>query len=63
MDLLKKPALAEAMALNFADNIDARMETMTELFDKADPTMEWLGFNRIVDSNVRQSSGYLQKRK
>lgn len=59
----KKPALAEAMALNFADNIDARMETMTELFDKADPTMEWLGFNRIVDSNVRQSSGYLQKRK
>ena len=51
------------MALNFADNIDARMETMTELFDKADPTMEWLGFNRIVDSNVRQSSGYLQKRK
>ena len=59
----KKPALAEAMALNFADNIDARMETMTELFDKADPTMEWLGFNRIVDCNVRQSSGYLQKRK
>lgn len=59
----KKPAIAEAMALNFADHADARMETMTELYDKADPTMEWLGFNRFVDSNIRQSSGYLQKRK
>ena len=28
----KKPALVEAMALNFADNTDAKMETMAELF-------------------------------
>lgn len=59
----KKPALAEAMALSFADHADARLETMAEIFDKSDATLEWLGFNRIVDSNVRQSSGYLQKRK
>ena len=28
----KKPALAEAVALNLADNTDARMETLTEIF-------------------------------
>ena len=28
----KKPALMEAMALNLADNTDARMETLTEIF-------------------------------
>ena len=59
----KKPAIAEAMALYLADHADARLETMTELYDKADATTEWLGFNRIVDSNIRQSSGYIQKRK
>lgn len=59
----KKPAIAEAMALNFADNADARLETMTEIYEKSDPTTEWLGFNRIVDSNIRQSSGYVNKRK
>lgn len=31
----KKPALMEAMALNLADNTDAKMETMTELFGSA----------------------------
>lgn len=59
----KKPALAEAIALSFADNTDAKLETITEIYDKADPTMEWLGFSRYVDSNVRQSSGYVHKKK
>lgn len=59
----KKPAMAEAIALNFADNTDAKLETITEVYEKADPTTEWLGFNRFVDSNVRQSSGFVQKRK
>ena len=59
----KKPAMAEAMALNFADNADAKLETMTEVYDKAEPTTEWLGYNRLLESNVRQSSGYIQKRK
>lgn len=31
----KKPALAEAVALSFADNIDAKMETIKELFASA----------------------------
>ncbi len=59
----KKPALAEAMALNFADNADAKLETITEIYDKAEPTTQWLGFNRYVDSNIRQSMGTAQKRK
>jgi len=59
----KKPAMAEAMALNFADNADAKLETITEAYDKADPTLEWLGYNRLVESNIRQSSGYVQRRK
>lgn len=59
----KKPAMAEAMALNFADNADAKLETMTEVYDKAEPTTEWLGYNRLLESNVRQSSGHIQKRK
>ena len=52
----KKPALAEAMALNLADNTDARMETMTELLEGAQPQQEWLGFNRLLDTNIRKTS-------
>ena len=53
----KKPALAEALALNLADNLDAKMETMTELL-KANankPSDEWLGYNRLFESNVRKT--------
>lgn len=59
----KKPAIAEAIALYFADNTDAKLETVTEIYDKAEATTEWLGFNRHIDSNIRQSSGYVRKRK
>lgn len=52
----KKPALAEALALNFADNADAKLQTMTELFDGAQEGTGWLGFNRMFDSNIRRSS-------
>ena len=51
----KKPALMEAVALNFADNTDAKMETLTELFAGTTET-GWLGFNRLIDSNVRKTS-------
>ena len=54
----KKPALAEAVALNFADNTDARMETFKEILSSSPDTDEWLGFNRFVDSNVRRTSKY-----
>ncbi len=54
----KKPALVEAMALFFADNTDAKMETMTELFESTQET-GWLGFNRYIDSNVRKTTNDL----
>lgn len=50
----KKPAIMEAVALNFADNTDAKMETFTELLENTDQT-DWLGFNRLFDSNVRMT--------
>lgn len=51
----KKPAIIEAIALNFADNTDAKLQTFTELLEATDET-GWLGFNRLFDSNVRMSS-------
>lgn len=52
----KKPALVEACALNLADNTDARMETLTEIFEAAGNKTDWLGFNRILDSNIRKTN-------
>lgn len=54
----KKPALAEAAALNFADNTDARMETFREILTGSAITDEWLGYNRFVDSNVRRTTEF-----
>ena len=47
----KKPAIMEAVALNFADNTDAKMQTFTELLDATEET-NWLGYNRLFESNV-----------
>ena len=52
----KKPALAEAVALNLADNTDAKMETLTEIFNGAGEQKDWLGYNRLFESNLRKSS-------
>lgn len=51
----KKPALAEAMALNLADNADAKMQTLTEIFKDKTGT-EWLGYNRLFETNLRKTS-------
>ncbi len=51
----KKPALMEAVALHFADNTDAKMETMKEIFSSTSDE-GWLGFNRLIDSNIRKTS-------
>lgn len=47
----KKPAIMEAVALNFADNTDAKLQTFTELMNNTTET-GWLGFNRLFESNV-----------
>ena len=57
----KKPALVEALALNFADNLDAKMETLTEIFAANEGKSEWLGFNRLLDSNIRRTSENFSK--
>ena len=51
----KKPALAEAMALNLADNADAKMQTLKEIFKDKKGT-DWLGYNRLFESNLRRTS-------
>ncbi len=50
----KKPAIMEAVALNFADNTDAKMQTFKEVLQSTDQT-DWLGFNRLFESNVRMT--------
>lgn len=52
----KKPAIIEALALNFADNLDAKMETLIEIFAANDSKTDWLGFNRLLDSNIRKTT-------
>lgn len=52
----KKPALAEALALSFADNVDAKMETIREIFANVpENSQEWQGYNRLLESNIRRS--------
>jgi len=53
----KKPALVEALCLSFADNLDAKMETMKELLSGIpDNNLEWQGYNRLLESNFRKTS-------
>jgi 3'-5' exoribonuclease len=47
----KKPAIAEAVALNLADNTDAKMETFTEILANA-AAPGWQGFNKFFESNI-----------
>jgi 3'-5' exoribonuclease len=53
----KKPALVEALALSFADNVDAKMETFRELLAGVpEKNLAWQGFNRLLETNVRRTS-------
>lgn len=52
----KKPAIAEAIALSFADNTDAKMQTMKEALASAEGNYGWLGYNRLFESNIRRTS-------
>ena len=52
----KKPALIEAVALTYADNTDAKLQTMTEILNGADDKSDWLGYNKFFESNIRRSS-------
>lgn len=52
----KVPALAEAMALSMADDMDAKMEQFKELFEAPEYDGGWLGYQRLLESNVRLST-------
>lgn len=50
----KKPSLMEAVALNYADDLDAKMETFKEILSSTTET-GWLGHNRLLDNNIRST--------
>lgn len=50
----KKPALIEAVALNHADDTDAKMQTFTEILESTQEN-GWLGFNRLFESNLKRT--------
>ena len=51
----KIPSLMEAIALNYADDADAKLEIMVEEFSKT-ASMDFLGVNRFLGTNIRKTS-------
>ncbi len=51
----KIPALIEALALNYADDTDAKLETFKEYLDNNSDRTGWLGYNKLFASNIRAS--------
>ncbi len=50
----KKPAIAEALALAYADDCDAKMEIFREACEEKN-TNDWLGYNKWIDSNIKKT--------
>ena len=51
----KIPAIIEALALNYADDTDAKMETFKEILENNGDNTGWMGYNRLFESNLRAS--------
>jgi len=51
----KIPAIIEALALNYADDTDAKIETFKEILESSGDNTGWLGYNRLFESNLRAS--------
>ncbi|MDE6167876.1 MAG: HD domain-containing protein [Acetatifactor sp.] len=49
----KLPALIEALALNYADDTDAKLETFKEILENNKENQGWFGYNRLFESNLR----------
>lgn len=57
----KLPAIMEAMAVSFADDLDAKLETMRECLEQADQQNKkdqfgFIGFNKFINSNLRKTT-------
>lgn len=51
----KIPAIIEAVALNYADDTDAKLETFKEILENTPDTNGWLGYNRLFESHLKKS--------
>ncbi|MBQ2803422.1 MAG: HD domain-containing protein [Lachnospiraceae bacterium] len=51
----KIPAIIEALALNYADDTDAKLETFKEILDNNSDNSGWFGYNRLFESNLKAS--------
>jgi 3'-5' exoribonuclease len=49
----KIPAIIEAVALNYADDTDAKLETFKEILENNSENSGWLGYNRLFESNLK----------
>lgn len=52
----KIPAVIEALALNYADDTDAKLETFKEILENNKDNSGWFGYNRLFESNLRASN-------
>lgn len=53
----KRPEIMEALALSFADNCDAKIETMKEyLKQTSEDDTTWLKYNQFLEAPVRRTS-------
>lgn len=50
----KIPAIIEALALNYADDTDAKIQTFSEILNGTQEN-GWLGYNRLFESNLRKT--------
>jgi len=50
----KIPAIIEAVALNYADDTDAKLQTFKEILDNSNEP-GWMGYNRLFESNLKPS--------
>lgn len=51
----KKPELIEAVVLHYIDNMDAKIMTFSTLINATDPQDDWVGYQRIFETNIRKS--------
>lgn len=51
----KIPAIIEALALNYADDTDAKLETFKEILENNAENAGWMGYNRLFESNLKAS--------
>ncbi|MBQ7925402.1 MAG: HD domain-containing protein [Lachnospiraceae bacterium] len=51
----KIPAIIEAVALNYADDTDAKLQTFKEVLENNIKNTGWLGYNRLFESNLTAS--------